>query len=308
MRNASRQPIPAAVLGLVLFVTFAWGVNWPLLKIVLGEMAPLHFRTWCMWGGAAGLFALAAWNRQPVRVPAGQWGRLVLIAAFNITCWSVLVAYGVPLMESGRASILAFTMPIWSVPLSRWLLNEPVTARRLAGLLLGIAGMGLLVGSELHAAGRSPLGAMLMLGAAATWALGVVMIRRWQFPLPATSFTAWQLLIGGVPIVIGSLFERGSYSPLGLSAGAVFALYYNVFVCFIFSYWAWTKVATVVPVAISSLTTLIVPVVGVFSGMIVLGERPHWTDFAALALVVTALAVVLLPQRQQAASLKFPAA
>ena len=290
------------MLWLVPLLTFAWGFNWPMLKIVLAEMAPLHFRTWCMWGGAAGLFALAAWNRQPMRVPAGQWGRLVLIAAFNITCWSLLVAYGVPLMESGRAAIFAFTMPIWGVPLSRWLLKEPLTPRRLIGLLLGIAGMGMLLGGELHAAGRSPLGAMLMLGAAMTWALGVVMIRRWQFPLPPTSFTAWQLLLGGVPIVIGSFFEQGSYSPVGLSAGAWFALYYNVFVCFIFCYWAWTRVATVVPVAVSSLTTLIVPVVGVFSGMIVLGERPHWSDFAALALVVTALAVVLLPQRGPAAS------
>ena len=62
-----------------------------------------------------------------------------------------------------------------------------------------------------------------------------------------------------------------------------------------FCYWAWFKIVTSVPVGVSSLSTLMIPVVGVFSGMLVLSEGPHWQDFAALGLVLLALATVMLP-------------
>jgi hypothetical protein len=66
---------------------------------------------------------------------------------------------------------------------------------------------------------------------------------------------------------------------------------------FVFGFWAWTKIALVAPVGVSSLTVMLTPVVGVFSGMLLLGERPHWPDYTALSLVVASLCTVLLPSR-----------
>ena len=94
------------------------------------------------------------------------------------------------------------------------------------------------------------------------------------------------------------LFEQGSLSPLQLSFWPLAGLIYNVFFAFIFGNWAWMKIATVAPVSVSSLSTLMVPVVGVFSGVLILGERPGWNDYAALVLVCASLATVLLPARK----------
>jgi drug/metabolite transporter (DMT)-like permease len=73
---------------------------------------------------------------------------------------------------------------------------------------------------------------------------------------------------------------------------------YNMFVAFIFCYWAWTKIVQSMPVGVSSLATSLVPVVGVFSGAVVLGEVPRLADYAALVLVVGALATVLVSPRR----------
>jgi drug/metabolite transporter (DMT)-like permease len=295
--NATSIPTQASRSGLllVLLVAFAWGFNWPMLKIALAEMAPLHFRTWCVLGGAAGLFAIAAAGRRPLGVPRGQWTRLLAVTLFNVTAWNVLVAYGVTLMESGRAAILGFTMPVWGVLLGRWFFGEPLAVRHIAALALGIAGLAFLLGGELAVAGRSPLGTSLMLGAAALWAVGVVLMKRWgHLGMPATVFTAWQLLLGGLPIILAVPFEQGSFSPLRLGTGALLALVYSVAVAFVFSYWAWNRAVAELPVIVSSLSSLLVPVVGVFSGMVVLGEHPAWTDFVALVLVTSAVATVLL--------------
>src|SRR5258708_34454909 len=126
------------------------------MKVVMTEMAPLHFCALCRLAGAVGRFVIAQANRLPIRVPKGSWPRLVAIAAFNVAAWNVLAVYGVTFMESGRAAILAYTFPVWSVLLGVWFLREPLTGRRLAGAILGLLGMLLLLGEDVQAVGRSP--------------------------------------------------------------------------------------------------------------------------------------------------------
>jgi len=140
----------------------------------------------------------------------------------------------------------------------------------------------------------APKGTLLMMGAALSWAIGTVLMKRYPVDLPVASLTAWQLLLGGIPIYAGALaFEMHSLHPLTLWPAV--ALTYNVVIAFVFCYWAWFKIVISVPLGVSSLSTLMTPVVGVFSGMMVLSEVPHWQDFAALGLVLLALATVMLP-------------
>lgn len=291
--------LPPSIIVLVVLLALGWGSNWPLMKVVMTEMAPLHFRVLCLTAGAVGLFAIARANRLPIRVPQGHWPRLIAITLFNVAAWNVLAVYGVTFMESGRAAILAYTFPMWSVLLGVWFLREPLTGRRLAGVILGLLGMLLLLGDEVHAVGRSPTGALLLIASAVSWAMSTAIMKRWPVDLPTTSFTGWQMLLALVPILFGALlFEEGSFSPLALSTWPLWGLIYNAIISSIFCNWAWIKIATYAPISVSSLSTLMIPIVGVFSGMLVLGERPHWSDFAALVLVVAALAAVLLPQRR----------
>jgi drug/metabolite transporter (DMT)-like permease len=107
------------------------------------------------------------------------------------------------------------------------------------------------------------------------------------------------MLVGVVPILALALFvEDGSFNPFVIPLGAAIGVFYNLFVAFIFCHWAWMKIAQSAPAGVSSLASLMVPVVGVFSGALVLGETPRWTDYAALALVVGSLATVLIPSRR----------
>ncbi|OGA33974.1 MAG: hypothetical protein A3G80_04570 [Betaproteobacteria bacterium RIFCSPLOWO2_12_FULL_62_13b] len=294
MSRQERLGFPASILWVSVALTLGWGFNWPMIKLALTEMPALSFRSLGLLGGAAGLFAIAAYAGLPLRVPRGQWGRVLLIALFNIVGWHLCTVYGIGYMSSGRAAILGFTMPLWAVLLSAWLLNERLTARRILGVGLGMVAMLLLLSNELEAVQAAPKGTLLMLSGALSWAVGTVMTKRYPVDLPLTSLTAWQLLLGGIPIYAGALaFDLYRLHPLTLWPAVAFA--YTVLVGFVFCYWAWFKIVTSVPVGVSSLSTLMIPVVGVFSGMLVLSEGPHWQDFAALGLVLLALATVMLP-------------
>jgi len=277
-------------------LTLAWGFNWTAMKVALGEVPPWSFRSFCLGLGSAVLFAALKAGGQPLAVPRGQWGRLALLAFFNITCWNMLVAFGVALIPSGRAAILAYTMPVWAIPLSVWLLGERITRRKLAGLALGLVALALLLGEGIASLGAAPLGSLMVLGAALTWALGTVLQKRFPVRMPAGAYTAWIMLLGGVPIFAGMLAFEDLGELRGVSLQAWSGVLYNVLVSFAFAHWAWIKIATSVPVSVFAISMLVIPVIGVLSGMAFLGERPSLAEAAALFLVLGALASVIRPQ------------
>jgi drug/metabolite transporter (DMT)-like permease len=282
------------VLGLL---TFVWGFNWTAMKVAISEVAPFTFRTFCLGAGSALLFAFLRASRQPLAIARSEWPRLVLIAFFTITCWNILVVFGLAHIPSGRAATLAYTMPAWAIPLSVWLLGERMTARKALGLALGMGGMALLLWNEFAQLHGAPLGALLVLGAAFTWAIGTVLQKKYPVRAPVAAYTAWIMLLGGVPIYIGALLLE-DFRRLGeVSLWAGLAVAYNVVFSFAWAHWAWIKLATTVSVTVFSLSMLLIPVVGVFSGMIFLGERPGWEEYAALALVLGSLLTVMVPRR-----------
>jgi drug/metabolite transporter (DMT)-like permease len=278
-------------------LTFAWGFNWSAMKIELAEVTPWVFRSLCLGLGCAVLFLVLRAGGQKLAVPPGQWRRLWLLAFFNITCWNLLVAYGLTMIASGRAAILAYTMPVLAVPLSVWLLGERMTSRKIAGLLLGLGGLALLLGEAAAGLGGAPLGSLLALGAAFTWALGVVLQKRYPVAMPAGAYTAWIMLLGGLPVIVGSLLFE-DWRVLGdVGPKAWLGVAYNVLIAFAWAHWAWITIATSVSVTVFSLSMLVIPVVGVLSGMLFLGERPSLAECGAAVLVLASLATVVVPAR-----------
>jgi drug/metabolite transporter (DMT)-like permease len=289
-----RSGIPVRGLWLLAAVALCWGANWPIMKMVLFEWNVWHFRTVSLALGSVSLFVLAKAMGYSMRVPEGEWGRLIAASFFNITCWHIFAGFGVSLLASGRASIIGFTMPLWVVPLSMWLLKEPMTRRKLLGLALGFLGLLLLIGDDLVRLQQAPLGTLAMLAAAFTWAIGIVIIKRYPVALPATVFTGWMMLLGGVPVLLGAiLFGGWEFKPL--SGKALVALAYVIFVAMVFCHWAFLRLVKMLPATITGISSLAVPVVGVFSGMLMLGEKPGAAEWGALLLILCALAVILLP-------------
>lgn len=294
---SDQDHLPRRLWWLLAGLTFAWGFNWTAMKVALAEVPPWTFRTLCLGFGSAVLFLALRVGGQHLAVPLGQWQRLAMLAFFNITCWNVLIAFGMTMIPSGRAAILAYTMPALAIPLSVWILGERLTLRKLAGLALGMAGLALVLGEAAIGLGSAPLGSLLVLGAAASWALGVVLQKRFPMAMPAGPYSAWIMLLGGAPIFVCALLFDDLGGLQGISLWPALGVAYNVLVAFAWAHWAWIKLATSVSVTVFSLSMLVIPVVGVLSGMLFLGERPTWAEYGALVLVLASLFSVAVPQR-----------
>jgi drug/metabolite transporter (DMT)-like permease len=301
----ARAAVPIALLTLI------WGCNWPVLKIGVSEMAPLTFRGLTLPFAALGMLVVAALTGDGIRVPRAWWSRVAALAFFNIAAWNGLVLFGVQHMPAGRSAILAYTMPIWATLIATLVLHEPLSRRKLVGLALGTVGMLLLIGDEMRVIRQAPAGALMILAAAVMWAIGTVLLRRWTPPIPQNTLSGWMMLAGWLPLALAApVFDP---QPLAATLAALtprgwFALAYNVLLAGTVAHWAWFGLVRRLPVAVSSLSSLPVPVVGVFAGIVVLGERPGLQEWLALGLVVLALFIVLFQPTSRAPSPAAPLA
>jgi drug/metabolite transporter (DMT)-like permease len=289
--TATYDRLPRQGLLLLAALTLFWGVNWTVMKVILTEIPPLTFRWSCLLGGGGGLLLVAAARGEKIRVPAGAWPRLLTLSLFNVIGWNILAVYGVLLLPSGRAALLGYTMPLWGSLLSVWVLGERLTPQRVTALVLGLAGIGVLMGGSLEGMMQAPLGAACMIAAAWSWALGIVLLKRWQLAMPTMVLTGWTMFLAGIPILVVALPLEGS-RLVWPSLGPALSLFYNIFVAFMFCYWAWNRIVLMVPVAVSSLSSLTTPLIGVLSGVLFLGEALGWREIAAAALILAAVGAV----------------
>jgi drug/metabolite transporter (DMT)-like permease len=293
-----RPRLTSSGFALLALVTLGWGFAWPVIKIVLAEVPPLTFRGVCLLASGAGILLIARIAGQSLRVPRRHWAQLLVLATSTIAGWNIFVIYGIAYLPSGRAALLGYTMPLWSTVLSVWWLGERLTARRVASLALGMAGIAVLLASDLAELARAANGVVLMLAAAMSWAVGMVLLKRFALPVPTGSLTGWMMLVGGAPIAVCAVaLEHDRWRPV--STSAELGMLYSVLIAFMFCYWAWNRLVLMVPVAVSSVATLATPVIGILSGVWLLGEPLTWHEIAATACIVAAIALVIRPRERQ---------
>ncbi len=271
-----------------------WGLNWPGMKIILGELTVWWFRALCLIVGGLILLSVSALSGNRWRLARDELGPVILCGTFAILGWMVCSAYGVSLMPAGRASIIAFTMPLWATLIAAAVLGERITSIKVIGLALGLAGLAALIGPDLLIVGQAPVGALFMLGAAVSWAIGTIIIKRIAWRIAPLTSVAWQLLFSAVPVTLVAAASEPWPDFGRLSLTAVLALAYLFLFPMSYCQWAYFKTVTLLPASIAAIGTLLVPVVGVYSSHLILGERVGIAELAALLLIVAALTLTLV--------------
>ena len=274
-----------------------WGLGWPAMKVVLSEVRPWTFRTVCLLAGGSGLLALARMAGSGLKVPLADLKPLLITALVNITGWHILSAHGIERMQAGRAAILAYTMPMWAILLSRLMLREHITAMRLWALAFGFGGLFLLLWPDIRAVEAAPAGALFMLGAAFCWAAGTVLVKFFRWHMPATLVMGWQLLIGGIPVVFGAFLLEPLSAIYHVSGSVLLTLIFLVFFPIIFCHWAFFRVVQIFPANVAALSTLCIPAIGVFSSALLIGEPLMIYELVALGLVVVSLGLTSFSKR-----------
>lgn len=283
----------SAQVGAVVLLAVFWAVNWPLMKIALAVVEPWTFRAFMVLVGGAGCLGVAAMLGQSVRVPRPEWRPLLLLGLVQGVLWNAFSGFGIAMVEAGRASVLAFTMPVWATLLSVIVLREPLTGWRVAGLVLGMAGIALLVMPAAEAMGGALTGTALMLAGAFTWAVSTVLVKATRWTISPLTLAGWHLLIGAGPLWCAAIVLGAPATLLQVDLVSGSAVAFSTLVPMIFCQAVFLTLVRRLPASIASMGTLLVPPLGVFFSALILGERVGLAEAAALVLVVMAIMCVL---------------
>lgn len=289
MQRLSRQQIVILVL-----LTITWGLNWPMMKLGVNNFPALSFRALTVTLGLPTLALILIARKVPFRVPRRWWGELLWLAMTNMVVWNICMILALRYLTSGRAAILAYTMPIFSAVLGALLFSARLSARAWMGVGAAAVGVALLLWYEFTVLAGRPLGVALALFSAATWALGTQLLRRSRMEIPTLTLSFWMTAISAASAtLLAIVFERSEWRAP--TPAAWLAIGYNAVIVFGFSQAAWLTLARNLPPVASTLSVMFIPVLGVFIGALWLGEVLHWQDWAAVVLMMVAIASVLWP-------------
>ena len=277
---------------LLLVLSVLWGGSFFFVEVALDELGPLTVVTGRVGLAAAALIGLVYLGGGRMPHAPSLWGAFLVMGALNNLIPFSLIAWGQVHIDSGLASILNATTPLFTVILAHFLTaEERLTPGRLAGVLLGLSGVAVLIGPEaLAGLGVAGLGQIAVLAAALSYAFAGIFGRRFKDLPPAVAaagmLTATTVMILPLALVV----ERPwSLSLSGETWGATLGL---ALLSTAVAYQIYFRILASAGATNLLLVTFLIPVSALLLGVLVLGEQPDWTAFAGMALIFAGLAAV----------------
>jgi drug/metabolite transporter (DMT)-like permease len=288
---ASRPPVVYLYLAIVVV---SWAGNWPLMKLALADAPPSVF-VLLRLAGTLALMApvLLAMRQQLLPIPGERFGQFV-VGQLQVAGFLVFGIIGLAILPAGRAIVLAYTMPLWAIPIEIWLAPHILRRGHLVGAAVGFLGLMLFMHPGLVDWGdpRVLLGNAMLLLAAICWALGSVLYRQrpWRSPFWAQTF--WQLLVS-LPVIVVFALPAAFGEEVRWSLGLVAILAYNWIVTTALGYFLWNKVLAAMPAGVAGQVMALTPVGGFLLSAAIFGGEITWDVMASIVLIVAGIILTL---------------
>jgi drug/metabolite transporter (DMT)-like permease len=271
----------------------AWGLTWPAMRMALVDIPPFTMRAMSAFIGAVTIIVLARMAGRPVGFPPrSSWIDIFVVTLFNIVLFSLCATFAQLMTFTGRVAILVYTMPIWASLLSFLVLGERLNKNRAFALALCVAGMVVLIYPL--ASHGIPLGLLLALGSALSWAIGTIYLKWRRISIDAFMLAAWQLIVACVMISLFVPVMDGSFHWSSIGHASLAGLFFSGFFGSGVAYYFWFRIIQILPATTASLGALASPVIGVVSSAILLSEMPTTADMIGFALIFAASVCVLM--------------
>jgi len=296
--KGERRLARPAIYVLLATVVLILGLNWPIMATGLKSITPIWMGVFRVAGAAAVVVTIGAVRGQMSVPPRRDLPMIISLAIFRLAAVFVLVFTALELVPPGRSSVVVWTTSLWTVPIAAIFLGERMSGRRWIGLALGVAGVIVLFepwSFDWEEPGVA-LGHALLILAAITNAATSVHIRGHRWTITPLEAIPWQLLGAAVPLLILGLVVDGP-PVIDWTPQLVWIVLYQGVLGTGIAFWSQIVILRNFSAVSTNLTLMAVPVVGVVSSAILLGEDVTTALAVGLVLVIIGVALNLLSDR-----------
>ncbi len=283
-------PRRAAILFAV--VVFAWGLNWPVTKVIVQSVPPLWTTAIRSWIAVAALLPIL-WLGGNLIVPQrGDVPVVLSIALLHMVAFSALIAAGLQYVPASQGILLGYTTPLWVAVGARAVLGERITPQRFAGIVLGLGGLAVIFNphSLNWADEQTLLGCGLVMLAAVCWAASIVYVRSHKWIATPLELLIWQVLVAAVVMSVAAALVEGVPS-VAWHPELLLLLLYGGVIGTALAYWAMSVINRSLPALTTSLGILATPLVGIASAALWLGERIDLSLMLSAGLIIGGIAI-----------------
>jgi drug/metabolite transporter (DMT)-like permease len=294
LSDISRPSRPPIIYLYLAITVVSWAGNWPLMKLALADAPPSTFVLLRLAGTLALMAPVLLAMREPLLPLAGERLGLGIVGQLQVAGFLVFGIIGLAILPAGRAIVLAYTMPLWAIPIEIWLAPHTLRRGHILGAGVGFAGLVLFMRPGLVDWGdaRILLGNAMLLLAAICWALGSVLYRQHPRRSPFWAQTFWQLLVS-LPVIAVFALSAGFGEPVRWSPRLVAILAYNWVVTTALGYFLWNKVLTAMPAAVAGQVMALTPVGGFLLSAAIFGGEVTLDVVASIVLIVVGIILTL---------------
>lgn len=257
---------------LVLLITLIWGYAWVWMKVGLSYMGPFTFSAFRFGIGFFTLFVIIAFRKS--RLPKREHlPGFLIVGILQTTLVFLLVMYGMHFVEAGKSSVLLYSMPIWSSLLASKFLGERLNVRKVIGVLSGGAGLCFIMGWDVWVRQDSSiiLGESLILLASLSWACANIVVKKKLAHVNKLQVSTYQMGFGTIGILLATcVMEWGE--PVVLNATSCFAILFTGVLASALCFTIWFYVLSVIDTTTATISTMLVPIFGVFFSWLALNE------------------------------------
>lgn len=246
----------------------------------------------------AGLLLLIVGRKLPHGI---WWWRSLVLGILNIGAFFALLFVAAEHLPGGVASTIGSVQPLFVTVLASFLVSERLTRRRIFTGLASIAGVVLLVNQSPGKLDAIGVGAALT--AAATMSIGIVLAKRWGQPATPIVTTSWQLIAGGLVLLLATLAAEGLPSIASLAPRNIAGFSYLTLIGTTLAYTLWFRGIEHLPVSSVAFLGLLSPIIAVMCGWIFLNQSLSIGQIAGAIVVIGAVLFVNLASRKQDAPL-----
>lgn len=268
----------------MVLIVIVWAISWPVTKVGVGAIPPIWFA--CLrYAIATIILGAVVMMRGGLRVPRrADWRLIIVSGALQMAAYSAFTSVALAHLPAGRASVLAFSTPLWVVPLAVWRGQERASLRAMTGVAVGLAGIVTIALPTLASGGSNHLMPYaLLIGAALSWAVSLVVVREHRFELDPLALAPWQTLVAGVLLCVVAPLIEGALPAL--DTRGILSLAYVAPLATAFAFWAVVEVGRQIPASTLSIALLATPALGLAISAVALHEPVDAPLIAGMALV-----------------------
>jgi len=277
-------------------VYLVWGSTYLAIAIAVQTLPPLLSAgaRFLLAGALLGAWLLARHGRAALRIDRGQLGGAALVGMLLLAGGNGLVVLAERTVPSGLTALVVASVPLWIV-VFRLSAGDRVAASLVVGVLVGFAGVAILVVPRGASGEVDPLGLVTVVGATFSWALGTFASPRLPTPRDPLVSTAVQMLVGGALLIVVALAigEPARADPSSFSSASLVALAYLVVFGSLVAFSAYTWLLQHAPVSRVATYAYVNPVVAVLLGAVALGEAVTPSMLIGAAIILAAVAFIV---------------